>query len=502
MSEQHGASRFGSGGHTGLTAPGAASGALPSARPQGRAGPAWRPPAPVPRPGIVVGTWLLLRRRRDLLEFLTVDCYRRDVVPIPVGRRRVFIVNDPQAIKRILVHDRERYPKSDLMVGALRPLVGDGILVAEGERWQHDRVMLEPAFAHMRLQQMFPDMRAAVDAHLARLGRLPNDSVIDLEAELSHVTSDVIFRALFSEPIDGADAREVFGAFARFEHALPQFDLRVVLNSRPDATEPLPRAVLEEAAVIRQLIGRLVDRRAKALARGERFVDFAQAALEARDSGGRGFDREQLIDQLTVLFLAGHETTASALTWTLFLLSRQPWHLARLREEIAAALGDRPFGFGDAKALPFTRNVFREALRLYPPVAFLTRQATSTDRLGPHRVPAGSFVVVSPWLVHRHERYWSSPDRFDPDRFEARDAQAVSGAYLPFGLGPRVCTGATIAQLEAILILVEYLRRFDFEPIEPDAVMPASRVTIRPRNGIACRLRRRKTAACGEPWDH
>ncbi len=449
----------------------------------------WFPPAPPLRSSLAVGLKIFFERAPDLLETLPRACYTQAVVAVPIGRRPVFIVNDPDIVRRIFIDDREHYPKSDLMVSSLRPLLGDGVLISGGDTWEHDRSMLEPAFMHMRLEQLFPKMQQAVRDFIDRLALMPADTVLDLEAELSRVTADIMFRAIFSQPIDAGEAAQVFQSFSRFQNSVPQFDLRVVLSSHPDRPAELPATLLEEAARIRGLLAQLLDQRLTELAAGRQFIDFAQAVIDARDGEGRAFTREQVIDQLAVFFLAGHETTASSLAWTFFLLSCQPDTLKELREEIHAQLGQREFAFHDLKSMSRVRNVFRETLRLYPPVAFLTRRALRDDRFGRHAVPAGSFVVVSPWLLHRHRSYWREPGRFDPSRFELPGGGARAGAYIPFGLGPRVCTGATIAQLEASLILCEVLRRHDVQVMEPERVYPGSRVTIRPVRRMQCRLK-------------
>lgn len=448
----------------------------------------WSPPAPPLRSSLAVGLKIFLERSPDLLQTLPRACYTQDVVAVPIGRRPVFIVNDTDIVRRIFIDDRQHYPKSDLMVSGLRPLLGDGVLISGGDTWEHDRGMLEPAFMHMRLEQVFPKMQQAVRDFTDRLAAVPAGTVLDLEAELSRVTADIMFRAIFSQPIDAGEAAQVFRSFTRFQQSVPQFDLRVVLASHPDRPPALPEALLEEAARIRGLLAQLVDRRLAELDAGRSFVDFAQAVIDARDGAGQAFTREQVIDQLAVFFLAGHETTASSLAWAFFLLSCQPAVLDGLRSEIRSQLGARDFDFHDVKALPRVRNAFRETLRLYPPVAFLTRRALRNDRFGRFAVPAGSFVVVSPWLLHRHRSYWPEPGRFDPSRFEQPGGGARAGAYIPFGLGPRVCTGATIAQLEASLILCEVLRRHDVQVLEPEQVFPGSRVTIRPVRRMQCRL--------------
>lgn len=448
----------------------------------------WRPPAPPQRSALMVGLRIALGLSGDLLETLPRECYAQDVVRVPIGRRPVFIVNHPEMIRRIMIDEVDAFPKSDLMVSALAPLLGEGVLISAGEVWSRDRVMLAPAFEQLRLGQMFGAMKAAVDACVTRLSLLAVDDIIDLEECLSHVTADIMMRTLFSQPIDGDDASRVFGAFMRFQRRAPQFNLRVVLASDPEHPDMMPAAAMDDARVVRDLMAALVQDRVARVQSGEAFVDFAQALLDARDPQGSPFSEQQLIDQLAVFFLAGHETTASSLSWTIFILSQQPAILAAMRDEIATELGSAPFGFGDVRRLGLVRQVFREGLRLYPPAAFLTRRALRAGYFGSTAVPAGSFVVVSPWLVHRHERYWPRADRFDPSRFDQEQSQQP-GTYIPFGMGPRVCIGAGIAQLEASLILTELMRRFEFEPVAAEDVKPVSRVTIRPARGIRVSVR-------------
>jgi cytochrome P450 len=446
----------------------------------------WRPPAPVLRSNLAIGLRILFQRSPDLLQTLPRDCYTKDIVTVPVGRRPVFIVNHPETIRRILTEDRANYPKSDLMVSALSPLLGDGVLISSGELWEHDRQMLEPAFMHMRLAHMFPDMRAAVHDFVERSQLLETDAIVDLESELTHVTADIMMRTIFSKPIGAARADAVFEAFSSFQKNSPQFQLQHVLASDPRKPALPGAALMRDAAILRGLLADMLDERLMLNSQGKVYVDFAQAVIDARDAEGLPFSREKIIDQLAVFFLAGHETTASSLSWTFFMLSQQVQILTQVREEIRQILADRPFEFDDFKSMSFLRDVFRESLRLYPPAAFLTRRALREDQFGRLNVPADSFIVISPWLIHRHQAYWSQADRFIPARFEVNGGAPTPGTYLPFGLGPRACTGATIAQLEASLILCEVLRRFSFVPLNASSVFPVSRVSVRPADRIRC----------------
>jgi cytochrome P450 len=312
--------------------------------------------------------------------------------------------------------------------------------------------------------------------------------MVDLESELTHVTADIMLRTIFSKPIGAARADAVFDAFSSFQKNSPQFQLQHVLASDPHKPALPSTELMRDASILRDLLAAMLDERLKLNSQGEVFVDFAQAVIDARDAEGLPFSREKIIDQLAVFFLAGHETTASSLSWTFFMLSQQPQVLGKLRDEIRDVLAGRPFEFDDFKSLSFVRDVFRESLRLYPPAAFLTRRALHEDQFGRLKVPADSFIVISPWLMHRHEAYWPQADRFIPERFDANGSAPLPGTYLPFGLGPRACTGATIAQLEASLILCEVLRRFSFVPLNASKIFPISRVSVRPSDGICCRV--------------
>nr|MCU0887043.1 cytochrome P450 [Rubritepida sp.] len=200
---------------------------------------------------------------------------------------------------------------------------------------------------------------------------------------------------------------------------------------------------------------------------------------------------EELIDQLGVLFLAGHETSASALTWVFYLLATHPALVARLRTEVREVCGEGPVEFEHTKRLPFIRNLFRETLRLYPPITFLPRVATEATTIGDFKVKRGALVMVAPWVLHRHHRYWRDPHRFDADRFAPeREGEITPGTYIPFGQGPRVCAGAAFATTEAILLIARLFRRFDFHVRDPQKVRPAARLTTRPTEQVMCTVTR------------
>ncbi|MDQ8157411.1 MAG: cytochrome P450, partial [Gemmatimonadota bacterium] len=265
------------------------------------------------------------------------------------------------------------------------------------------------------------------------------------------------------------------------------------LFDKPWRHTPQPARVLEACRRIRALIGAMIAPR---FAPGALPADdICAAAIAAVDpETGAPFTREELIDELGVFFLAGHETSASALTWVFFLLAQRPEVVARIRAEVDAAVGDGPITIEHAKRFPYIKAVFKETMRLYPPITFLPRVAAEETTLGGRRVRRGTMVLVAPWTIHRHRALWTDPELFDPDRFlDGREETIVPGAYVPFGLGPRVCVGAAFATLEAALFIARLTRRFDFDAVEPATVRPVARLTTRPRREILMRVHARGT---------
>jgi cytochrome P450 len=255
-------------------------------------------------------------------------------------------------------------------------------------------------------------MEAGAEAAEASLLRAARDGApFSLDLMMSHLTADIICRTVFSTSLESRVAHEVFDAFTEFERSVAQVEIRRLIMDRAWTRIPQKRHVLEACALIRRHLGALLDTH---LAAGADFDDICEAVIEARDAEGRAFTREELIDQLGVLFLAGHETSASALTWVFFILAMQPALVARLRAEVAEACGEGPVTFEHTKRLPFIRNIFRETLRLYPPITFLPRAANEATSLDGYPIRRGALVMVAPWVLHRYERYWSAPTSSTP----------------------------------------------------------------------------------------
>ena len=451
---------------------------------------AFMPPRPKASAAILALLRVALRGDGDLLSLLPANAYRMEVGPLGYSRRQILIVNRPDQVRRVLSDPEGIFPKSDLMVNALVPLIGDSIFVSSGEVWRRQRRMIDPAFTMMRVNRAFPAMEEGAQACEEMLDRHASEqTALSLDLAMSHLTADIICRTVFSTGLETQAAHEVFDAFTIFEHSVAQVEIRRLIMDPAWTKVPQSERVQAACHTIRRHLGDLLDTHLGA--DGKKFDDIAAAVVAARDDFTQtAFTREELIDQLGVLFLAGHETSASALTWAFYLMAMQPALVDRARAEIHALAGEaQPITFEMTKQLPTIRNVFRETLRLYPPITFLPRVATEATMIGERKVRRGALVMVAPWVLHRHTRYWRDPHRFDPDRFlPEREAELTPGAYIPFGLGPRVCAGAAFAQAEAILLIARLFRRFDFQIIKPKAVRPAARLTTRPAEQIMVRV--------------
>lgn len=461
--------------------------AAPSA--QERPAPVYIPPRPQSRSALTALLRVALRGDGNLLALLPAAAYRMEIGPLGWSRRSTLIVNRPELVRHVLLDPQGIFPKSDLMVNALEPLIGDSIFVSSGDTWRRQRAMIDPALTMMRVNRAFPDMEAGCAACEEALdGRATRREPFSLDLTMSHLTADIICRTVFSSGLQHRAAQAVFDAFTVFERSVAQVEIRRLILDKAWTRIPQKPDVLAACRTIRGHLGALLDGH---LAAGARFDDIASKVVEARDGEGRAFTREELIDQLGVLFLAGHETSASALTWAFFILATQPGLVARLRAEVRAVAGDGPIGFEHTKRLTFVRNLFRETLRLYPPITFLPRIAEEATRLGETAVRRGALIMVAPWVLHRHRGYWTAPDVFDPDRFlPEREAAMTPGAYLPFGIGPRICAGAAFATVEAVLLIARLFRAFDFAVEAPEQVQPAARLTTRPVEQVTCRVTR------------
>ena len=448
------------------------------------------PPKPASRPDKVSLLRYLRLFRADILSAQPARLYRAWMAEFRTPFFRSYLCNDPALVDLVLKQRPDDFPKSGRIGEGLRPLLGNSVFLTNGEVWKRQRRIIDPAFEGGRLRDTYPAMLAAGQAAVARLA----PGVVEMESHTSHAAADVIFRTLFSIPIEHEVAAAVFDQFRDYQRTQPILNLAAFV--------PLPRWVprlhrrqtRRTAHAIRRLIERLTAERMAAIRAGTAPDDLATTIMTTADPvSGERFDTDEMVDQVAIFFLAGHETSASALAWALYLLATHPEIQDRVAAEAQVFAADP--SFGNLSKLRFTRDVFRETLRLYPPVPMMVRETTQPERFRDREVTTGAQVVLSPWHLHRHERFWSAPDDFDPDRWGRDETRACArSAYMPFSAGPRVCTGAGFAMVEGTLLLALIAGSFRLQPDGPPPV-PVAHLTVRARDGIYLRLSRRVVSA-------
>ena len=401
---------------------------------------------------------------------------------------RSYLANDPNLVQ-ILLKERPRdFPKSDRIGEALRPILGDSVFLTNGDTWERQRRIIDPAFEGGRLRDSFDAMWDASDAAAARITAHAGDT-IEIEAEASHAAADVIFRTLFSMPIDTEVAERTYHAFRRYQRSQPILNLAAFLPLPQWMPRGFKRATRQSAAEIRALIRDMTTRRQAEIDAGSAPDDLATKIMTTPDpQTGASFDVDEMVDQVAIFFLAGHETSAASLAWALYLLALFPdW-----QETVAEEAKGLEHDFSQLSSLRLTRDVFRETLRLYPPVPMMVRETTRPEVFRKRSVAPGAQMVISPWHVHRHTRLWDNPDEFDPGRWQSEAGkQSAREAYLPFSLGPRVCPGAGFAMMEGVLMLARILRLCRVELTERPPPVPVAHLTVRAQNGIWLRIVRR-----------
>jgi cytochrome P450 len=403
--------------------------------------------------------------------------YAAPLTHVRIALQHIFAVNDPALIRQVLLDNAANYQKTPIARRLFKPAIGEGVIVAEGDTWKRHRQMLSPVFAQRRIATLVPAMVEETEAFLGGWRRSAG-SEFDLTRALSDITLRIITRTMFG-PESQIDAATIAADSASYQKAMRPsvLDFLGVPNWVP---RPGMRAANQIGERLTQTIRSLIARR-RTLA--EPRDDLLARLLEAVDQNTAS--AKEVRDEIATIILAGHETTAATLSWIFYLLDRHPEAEARILDELRQVLAGRLPGTEDLEHLRFTRMVAEEALRLYPPAHTITRRALGPDTLAGVRVPKGSTLMISPWLLHRNPNFWPAPDSFDPSRFDAvPSAQRTRYSYLPFGAGPRVCIGASFALTETVLVLATILRTWRVRLAPGHPVEPVALITMRPRWGL------------------
>ena len=430
----------------------------------------------------------LLAVRTNALGMWPNAAYEQDVLERQMPGRTQLLLNAPDAIHHVLVSNPANYRRSRASVRILRPITGNGLLLSEGEEWRHQRRTIAPTLAPRMIPMLCGHIAGAAEAGIARLAEQPGP--VDLLAAMQFLALEIAGRSMFSMQMDayGSEMRAQMQRFAT-RHAQPHL-LDMLLPVWLPAPRDIGRALFRRRWM--GLMDRIVATRIQAVHEGPP-RDLFDALVAARDpETDTAFSRGELRDQVATMILAGHETTATTLFWSLTLLAAVPEEQQRVAEEVQG-VDLSPEGAADSlKRLVRTRAVVSETLRLYPPAFVLVREAIGADRCGDVVIPAGSVVMISPWVLHRHRRLWPSPDSFDPRRFLPDAPPPPRFAYLPFGAGPRICVGAQFAMAEATIVLARMIQAFQIERTDSRPILPVAVVTTQPDHAPGFRLKRRR----------
>jgi cytochrome P450 len=427
-------------------------------------------------------------RRDPLAVFSRFKEEYGDVVRIPMGGRSIFVLSHPDHARDVLVTHQRNFKKGRALEHA-RLLLGDGLLTSEGEHHLRQRRLMQPAFHRQRIAAYGDTMVRFADR---RSGRWQDGSTLHIHAEMMALTLAVVGKTLFDADVE-AEARDIGQALT------DSFEALGALFYLPFGgwieKLPLPVVLRFKAGKkrLQQTVQRIIaERRASGADTG----DLLSMLLAARDAegDGTGMSDQQIQDEALTLVLAGHETTANALSWTWYLLAQHPSVESRFHAEVDA-LGDEPLSAESLARLPYTRMVLSESMRLYPPAWGIGRRALGDVELGGFRMPAGSIIVLSPYLTQRDARWYDDPQRFDPDRWlPERVAARPKFSYFPFGAGPRICIGEQFAWMEGVLLLAAIARRWRLRLLSQVPVQPQALITLRPKGGIPMRAEARNVA--------
>ena len=451
------------------------------------------PPKPRSRPDNVSRLAHMRRFRKDLFSSQPERLYHAWMAEFRLPFFRSFFINQPDLIDEVLKRRPDDFPKSRIISGALHALLGRSVFVTNGSYWKFQRRIIDPSFEGGKLHHNFDAMKASAEAAVENLRLRADGQPIEIEQESSRLAADIIFRTLFSIPITNEIAERTYSAFQSFQRTQPLMNIGSFFLSPWMMRVTQKSETKTHGIEIRKLLTRLTGERACLIANGTAPNDLATRIMTTKDpETGRLFTTDEMVDQVAIFFLAGHETSASALSWALYLLSQSP----DIQEKIYIEIKDLPdvsdLKFRDLSKLPYTRDVFREVLRLYPPVPMMIREATKPERFRKRKVPMGSQIIVSPFHLHRHDRLWEDPDVFDPDRWQCdKTKKTIRDAYIPFSTGSRVCTGAGFAMVEGVLSLFAILKAYEIQPIEGKDPIPVAHLTLRSKDGIYLAFRPR-----------
>lgn len=449
------------------------------------------PPFP-PRPEKNLGALeTLFHARKDPLSIWSEDFFTVQFRAVKVLNRQLFVANCPEVVRDILVTRHTLYgQKSAAMQKALKPLLGDSLFISEGEVWRSRRQLLAPLFADDHIGRYAPAMVAAIQDVRQRWSSLLPGTEVQVVPEMLNLATDIICRIAFGKSLGERQTAEIAQAFSAYQTTVEQTDISSFLGLPSWLPSFHGGQGKREAEHIHKLINAII---AEAIKAPPPHSVLALLLDANNNDGSKTLSVEQISNELIMLVMAGYETTANTLAWAWYLISQRPEVEARLHQEIDRVLGQRPPTYDDVAKLSYTTAIIEESLRLYPPVPMITRQASAEDTIRKRTVPAGSMMLIMPWLLHRHKLYWQKPDHFMPERFLPNAAfKHDPYVYLPFGGGSRVCLGKSLALAATTLCLATIAQQFRLCLPAGYQLKHECRLTLRPKGNLPMRLESRR----------
>ena len=447
----------------------------------------FRPPKIQPAPRAQSALGLLRVMVSNPIAAVPQAAYEESCVRTKPGGSEILFLSDPELVDAVLVQRHEEFPKSDIDRRLFEPLLGHSLLTLEGQDWRWQRRLAAPAFRPSSLTSYLPVMQAPFADLAEHWSRSPGLHRVD-EA-MTAATIDVVCRTFFSG-FGQLDAKRISNAIGRYLVPVSWTIAYGSLGVPSFAPHPGKLKMWRAAREVRGLVGDFVARRRR---ERQNPPDLAQSLIDARDAEtGRSFGDNDLVDLFLTLIAAGHETSANALSWTLYCLAAQHERQDALASQVRTVIGDGPVQAEHVTSLAEVRRFLEEAMRLFPAVPLIGRRPLRDCRLGDETIRAGSLIFIPIYAIHRHRALWSDPDLFDPDRFQDSSAHARPRcAYMPFGAGPRICIGAAFAMLEMVVGLASLLARVRVRLVGESPPIPIQRVTLRPQSGMVLRVEAR-----------
>ncbi len=435
---------------------------------------------PAPTVNTIVGH--LFELGQDPLGFLTRCRDYGDIVPLQLGLISSCLVTNPEYIEEVLKNRNDFIKSRGLR--ALKTLLGEGLLSAEGESWFWQRRLAQPVFHQKRINAYSQTM---VEYTNRMLQTWHDGETHDIHADMMHLTLQIVMKCIFSADVDAGEAKVVANAL---DIAMQWFESKRRQNFLVWEWFPRPENIRYRRAIAQmdEAIYKLIQERRHS---GEKNNDLLTMLMEAKDEETlQQMDDKLLRDEVATLMLAGHETTANALSWTWMLLAQNPEVREKLELELNQVLQGKLPTLEDLGQLFYTQQIIKESMRLYPPVSLMGREAAVDTQIGDYEIPQGMAIMISQWVMHRHPKYFENPEVFQPERWTQEfEKQLPKGVYIPFGDGPRICIGKGFAQMEAALLLATIAQRFQIDLVPGYPIVPQPSITLRPENGLKVQLK-------------